>query len=84
MKIEFTITERRGKKALWVNDRNIWDLTSSELTEDVKSAVIMAFHVGTELAKEEMDKIDFGFKFTQEFKEVKKNDLSMQTKVCIL
>jgi len=72
MKINFTITERNGKKALWADDRCIWDLTASELTEDVQGAIINAFYIGLDCAKEEINRIDFGCQATLKFKEVKK------------
>lgn len=46
MKVEFSVTDRDGKKALWVNDYNIWDLKESELTEDVGAAITHAYYLG--------------------------------------
>jgi len=72
MKIDFTITDRDGEKALWANGINIWDLKPSELTEDIKKAIINAVYVGLDLAREEIDQLDFGRSYFKEFKEVKK------------
>jgi hypothetical protein len=50
----FTITDRDGKKALWIGDQNIWDLKEKELTEGVKKAIIMAYAIGVQHAQEDM------------------------------
>lgn len=48
--VEFSVSERKGKMALWVtldNDRrNIWDLDEKEATKDVLSAIRSAFEIG--------------------------------------
>jgi hypothetical protein len=54
MKVKFTITDRDGKKALWADDKNIWDLTEQELTPGVKKAIISAFWIGGCLVRDEM------------------------------
>lgn len=51
MEVKFKTTERDGKKALWVNDYNIWDLMPGEFTPDVQKAIKHAYHLGIEQYK---------------------------------
>ena len=68
MNIEFKITDRNGEKVLWANDKRIWDLKPSEVTENVKKAIISATYIGIELMKKEICQLDFGQEYFQEFK----------------
>lgn len=69
MKPAFSITDRYGKKYLWVNDQNIWELNEKELTEDVKSAIIHAYFIGLHHMKAELDDIRIEGEFTSEFEQ---------------
>jgi hypothetical protein len=51
MEVKFEMKDRDGKKSLWVNDYNIWDLTAKELTPDVKKAICHAYFLGIEQYK---------------------------------
>ena len=57
MKPKFTITDRDGKKALWVNGCNIWDIHKKELSYDVKKAIINAYYIGSEDMLKDIRKI---------------------------
>jgi hypothetical protein len=54
MSYRFSVTDRDGKKALWVNSHNIWDISPKELTEDVKQVVIHAYEPGINAAEDEI------------------------------
>ena len=71
MKPSFKITDRNGKKALWVNSQNIWDLPSEVLTEDVKRAIISAYFIGAEHMKKELQSVSFDGRFQTDFEEGK-------------
>lgn len=67
---KFTITNRKGEKSLWVNGQNIWDLKKSELTPDVKKAIISAYYIGKQHVKKEIDSLNLGrFGFDKSFTE---------------
>jgi hypothetical protein len=70
MNPEFVIKERNGKKSLWVNNHNIWDLTETELTPNVQAAIISAYFRGAAHMKEEISHINiigqFGSQFERE------------------
>jgi hypothetical protein len=70
---EFTITDRRGKKALWVSDGaprwNIWDLSEKELTPSVKKAIINAYFIGAKHHAEAVSDVRISGQFNSEFTE---------------
>lgn len=68
---EFEIKDREGEKSLWVNGQNIWDLKPSELTPDVKKAIMSAYYIGRMQYREEIMHFDAGFFHHWEFKEDK-------------
>jgi hypothetical protein len=67
----FTVTDRNGQKALWVDEFNIWDLPNKELTPNVQKAIIHAYYVGTRYAlariTEAMDKTRIDGEFNSKF-----------------
>lgn len=54
MQVKFEITDRDDKKALWVNNQNIWDVDKKSLTYDVEKAIIMAYFIGIKHAKQKI------------------------------
>jgi hypothetical protein len=57
MDVMFELRDRGDKKSLWVNGQNIWDLTTKELTDNVKKAIQHAYHVGVEQHRDYMRKV---------------------------
>lgn len=58
MNVQFKVIDRKGKKSLWVNNYNIWDLEESELTENVMSAIMSAFDRAILIHKQELQQLD--------------------------
>jgi len=69
MNPKFRITNRDGKKSLWVNNRNIWDLEAKVLTKDVKQAIISAYYIGMQDMHDKMKEIEIFNRFCNEFEE---------------
>jgi len=69
MNPKFRIANRDGKKSLWVNDRNIWDLEEKALTKEVKKAIISAYYIGINDMRNKMNEIEFYNRFCNEFEE---------------
>ena len=69
MNPKFRITNRDGKKSLWVNDRNIWDLDPKELTNAVEHAIISAYYRGISDMRNEFNKIKISKDYESLFKE---------------
>jgi len=69
MKPKFMITDRGERKALWVNEQNIWDLSDKEITNDVKLAIIHAYFLGAEQMKKEIYSVRVEGNFNSHFEE---------------
>lgn len=63
----FSITERKGKLALWVNGQNIWELDKKEVTYAVKQALISAYYIGACQMREEIRAITIEERYNVEF-----------------
>jgi hypothetical protein len=58
-KPKFSIVDRDGKKSLWVDDRNIWDLSEKEITNDILNAIINAYFIGACQMYQKMSDVTF-------------------------
>lgn len=54
METNFEIKDRNGKKSLWINGQNIWDVDKKSLTQEVQRAIISAYFIGIQHAKDKI------------------------------
>lgn len=48
------VTIRNGKYAAWIGGRNVWDIDPEQWTEDVQAAILSAYRIGHDYARDEM------------------------------
>ena len=69
--IKFYYKTINNIQSLWVNDQCIWNLKKSEFTDDVVSAIINSFFIGSNFIKSKIYEIETDYQLLLEFKELK-------------
>jgi hypothetical protein len=74
---KFYTTKRDGKVALWVSmpdgaDRNIWDISSHNWSEEVQKAIVSAFYRGAECQQNLVSRCRVEGRYDQRFDEEEK------------